>query len=726
MWLELTAGAFAVSTLACAVGWLLARRRLAAGRKDQKQLEESWQVLDEERRILELVAKGAALKEVLDALTVAIERMAPGCLCSILLLDDERRHLLLGSAPSLPDAFVKGIDGLEIGPNVGSCGSAAFGNETVIAEDIASDPHWAAVTELDWVMSFDLRACWSVPIRDSQRNVLGTFAMYHRRPTAPRPFEVHLVEAGAQLAGNAIERLRAEQRLRQNADRMALAEKAATFGIWEMDLPGDSLTISEGLALLLGLAGVPARLTEEQFNRMIHPDDRKMVRAALEQATAGGEPYQAEFRILLPDGSIRWVRSQGRVEIAESQPTRLTGALIDITRQRETLMRLERAREAAESAVKAKSAFLANMSHEIRTPMNGIIGCVTLLLDGGVTNEQKEYIETIRSCGDSLLQLVNDILDLSKIEAGKLTLEQTPFHLKTLIKEALAVVAPAARERGLALWETVDKDLPEALVGDPQRLRQVLLNLLSNAVKFTESGHIEVSVVATSQSSDTVRLEFSVRDTGIGIPADIQESVLEPFTQGDSSTTRRFGGTGLGLAICRRLVELMDGRLELQSEPGRGSTFRFTADFAVAVAASVLPRSSDDPIRTSTHRLRILLAEDNAVNQLIASRLLERMGHDVDVVADGRHAVTAVERADYDLVLMDCQMPHMDGYAATRAIRSLGRGRALPIVAMTANAMGDERQRCLDAGMDDYLAKPFSMDCLYQLLEGLPAPLARH
>jgi PAS domain S-box-containing protein len=719
MWLELTAGLLAGSTIACAAGWLRVRRHLAAFRNDQKQLEESWRVLDEERKILSLVANGAALKEVLDALTVAIERMAPGCLCSILLLDDERRHLLLGSAPSLPAPFVQAVDGLEIGPAVGSCGSAAFHNETVIVEDIATDYRWADAR--DFVMSFGLRACWSVPIRDSQRKALGTFAMYHRRPAAPRPSELHLVEAGAHLAGNAIERLGAEQRLRDNAERMALAEKAATFGIWELDLASGNMAISEGLAQLLGVAGGPARLTAEQADTIVYPDDREAVRVAFEQAIASREKYQAEFRVLLPNGSVRWVRSQGRVELADNRPTRVTGALIDITEQRETLLRLERAREAAESAVKAKSAFLANMSHEIRTPMNGIIGSVTLLVDGGVTDAQQEYVRIIQACGKSLTQLVDDILDLSKIEAGKLTLEQTPFRLDTLITDALAVVAPAAGARGLELRQTVGTNLPEALVGDPQRLRQVVLNLLSNAVKFTEHGHVEIRVAAAGVDADAVQLEFLVRDTGIGIPAAVQQSILEPFSQGDNSTTRRFGGTGLGLAICRRLVDLMGGRLEIESEPGRGSTFRFTAPFAVTAASAVSSESSQQLIRASTHPLRILLAEDNTVNQFVASRLLERMGHDVDIVTDGRQAVTAVERDDYDLVLMDCQMPNMDGYAATRAIRSLRRGRTLPIVAMTASAMAEERQRCLDAGMDDYLAKPVSVERLYQLLENLPA-----
>jgi CheY-like chemotaxis protein len=372
-----------------------------------------------------------------------------------------------------------------------------------------------------------------------------------------------------------------------------------------------------------------------------------------------------------------------------------------------------------EQAMRAKSEFLANMSHEIRTPMNGLLGMVSLLLDLGVTADQKEYVENIRSCSETLVRIVNDILDLSKIEAGKLVVEAIPFQLEIVLKEVMAVVAPLANARGLALLANFEPWLPPALTGDPQRLRQVLLNLLSNAVKFTDHGSVSLTVSASERDAASVKLEFTVGDTGIGIPAEVQEAIFEPFTQADSSTTRRYGGTGLGLPICRELVAAMKGRLEVKSEPGQGSRFRFTIAFPIAAGLAVQARELNSHIPHTCRQLRVLLAEDNPVNRKVAVRLLERMGHRVDVVGDGKQAVAAVEAAEYDVVLMDCQMPEMDGYTATETIRRLGGRTDLPIIAMTAHAMPEDRQRCLQAGMDDYLSKPISTEGLYQLLEAL-------
>jgi CheY-like chemotaxis protein len=255
------------------------------------------------------------------------------------------------------------------------------------------------------------------------------------------------------------------------------------------------------------------------------------------------------------------------------------------------------------------------------------------------------------------------------------------------------------------------------VIGDPQRLRQTLLNLLSNAVKFTEHGSVSLGVVASERSSDDVKLQFTVADTGIGIAAEVREAIFEPFTQADSSTTRRYGGTGLGLPICRGLVASMKGQLEIQSEPGRGSTFRFTIGFPIATGVDLPKETVHGHIPRSGWQLRILLAEDNPVNQRVAVKLLEKMGHRVDVADTGRQAVAAVTRTKYDIVLMDCQMPEMDGYTATRMIRRLSRASDLPIVAMTAHSTVENRQRCLEAGMDDHISKPISTDRLYQLLE---------
>jgi two-component system, sensor histidine kinase len=681
------------------------------GRKEREALEKSSHLLAEERRIMEMMGRGAALPEVLDTLTRAIESMAPECLCSVLLLDEERLHLLTGSGGSLPSEYMGAVNGLTIGPDVGACGSAAFRNETVVVEDIATDYRFAMAR--DFVISFGLRACWSVPIRDSSRQVLGTFAMYHRQPAKPRDRELQLVEAGAHLAGSAIERLRAMRSLRENDERIKLAERTASLGIWQIDLQSGTITVSEELATQLGLARSASRLSVAQLQGMIHAEDWEALSAAVKGVSEADRSFEAEVRVVMPNGSTRWLRTQGRAEFDAGQPRRLNGASVDITRMHEMVIRLEH-------AMRAKSDFLANMSHEIRTPMNGLLGSVELLLDLGITVEQKEHVDTIRNCGKSLLRIVDDILDLSKINAGKVTIESIPFGLEGLLRETMAVVAPLASARGLEFLQEFDPVLPDTLIGDPQRLRQVLLNLLSNAVKFTNHGSVTLGVAVGSLGRDTAELQFSVRDTGIGVPAAVQEAIFEPFTQADSSTTRRYGGTGLGLSICRGLIASMNGQLVITSEPGRGSTFHFTISLPIAAEPASQAPILRDQIARSNRPLRVLLAEDNSVSQKVAARLLDRMGHHVDVVGDGNHAVAAVQSAEYDVVLMDCEMPEMDGYAATRVIRSLSGGSTLPIIAMTAHAMAEDRQRCLEAGMDDYLAKPVSTEGLRRLLESIP------
>ena len=733
-----------------AAGWRRALRRLEESQSERAALEKSSRIVEEERAVLELVAKGAALQEVLDALTCGIERLAPQCFCSILLLDEEKKHLLRGSGGSLPEEYMRRVNGLAIGPDIGSCGSAAFRNETIIVGDISTDFRWAAAKSLP--LAFGLQACWSVPIRDSRGAAVGTFAMYHSKPSQPRKGDLRLVEASAQLAGNVIERIRAEQRLRENAERMELAERAASFGIWDLNYSTRRLMASAGFAALIGVPEPPKDFTIEQFREMIHPGDREFVRSTMDRLVATGDRFDLEFRVVLPDGGIRWVRAQGRLEGPGDQPRRAIGATIDITEHKQMLACLEQALESAEAAARAKSEFLANMSHEIRTPMNGIIGTACLLLDAHLSAEQREQIETIQQCGDSLMYLINDILDLSKIESGKLTLEVASFSPAALLRDALRIVAPQADARGLEVHCEVGPEVPPAVTGDPLRVRQVLLNLLSNAVKFTEHGSITAGVRAAgrgrgsvergsgekgsgekgSVEKGTVELGFWVADTGIGIPEEARERIFEPFSQADNSVTRRYGGTGLCLSISRRLVGLMNGRLELESEPGQGSTFRFFVTLPVATPAPLADvaagagKGASDSSRLSLRPLRILLAEDNRVNQQVATAVLTRMGHMVEVANDGREALEAIRRSGedahhhaYDLVLMDCQMPEMDGYEATRAIRALGPPGALPIVAMTANAYPEDRLRCLEAGMDHYIAKPVSSQQLLNLLDGL-------
>jgi signal transduction histidine kinase/ActR/RegA family two-component response regulator len=420
-------------------------------------------------------------------------------------------------------------------------------------------------------------------------------------------------------------------------------------------------------------------------------------------------------------------------EQANADLARTLGELDE--RVRERTAALAEATDRAERANRAKSEFLANMSHEIRTPMNGVIGVAELLSSTRLSATQLELSDTIRSSGQILLTIINDILDLSKIESGRLELDRAPFDLGQVVDQAIKVVAPAASSKSLPIRVETDTALPGRLVGDPVRLGQVLVNLLSNAVKFTEHGEVRLTTRIANGPKDRARqpgdsgspagpwLLIEVRDTGIGIDAERLARLFQPFEQGDASMTRRFGGTGLGLAISKRLVELMDGRLWGQSTPGAGATFVVQIPLRVAVAtqpaAATAPEAS--PPAHAAPSIRILVAEDNLVNQRVAVRMLRRLGYESDVVGDGRQAVEAASRQPYDVVLMDVQMPEVDGLEATRRLKADGR-RGPWVIAMTAHALDEDRRQCFEAGMDDYLSKPVQLADLAAALGRVPAP----
>ncbi len=390
---------------------------------------------------------------------------------------------------------------------------------------------------------------------------------------------------------------------------------------------------------------------------------------------------------------------------------------------------LRRAKEAAEESARAKAIFLATMSHELRTPMNGVLGCTQLLQDTALTDPQRQLLETMHRSAESLLVLVNDILDFSKIEAGKMSLEVADVELRSLIADVITLTSEAAKKKGLLVQVQVAPDIPAVLRGDPVRLRQILFNLVGNAVKFTERGgiHISVKTIPSNQdNSNAVVLQWTVKDTGIGITADQQTRLFGAYAQAEESTARRYGGTGLGLMICCQLVELMGGAMMVESTPGTGSSFTYFTSLLPGIQRPTSTQTVQPSIASMADRttpLRILVVDDNEINQVVACKFLQKLGYQVEVARNGREAVNSIVHATYDAVLMDCEMPEMNGYDATQEIRrqEQNTSRHLPIVALTGHASSEDEQKCRQAGMDDFVTKPLTLPTLRAKLERLLA-----
>jgi PAS domain S-box-containing protein len=547
-----------------------------------------------------------------------------------------------------------------------------------------------------------------------------------------------------------------EATLRMNEERLKQIVNASNDGIWEWDLLTGDIYYSPRWKSQLGYTDDELPNVFETFQNLVFKEDYVKSMQLIEDYNAGKIDelvYQKRFHH--KNGSTVFILSRVlNIKDANGKVTRMVGVHTDITQLRHD-------QDAAIAANKAKSEFLANMSHEIRTPLNAIVGMSDLLLDTSLNAEQQNFAITVKTASDSLLTIIDDILDFSKIEAGQLQIEKIPFELQASLNTTLRILQDKMHKQGLYLTLSLDPQLPTVVMGDPNRLKQILLNLLSNALKFTHTGGVSIKVSLLAKIDQHLNIQFQVADTGIGLSAESQAKLFTPFTQADSSTTRRYGGTGLGLSICKQLTRLMGGDIWVESQPNKGTTFTFTLYYEIPETAStggnalskaaVLPENdvnnpthntlieppntlpveiksikatSPKPQHLSlTPEANLLLAEDNAVNQLVACTTLERMGYAVTVVANGVLAVEAALSGNFDLVLMDCQMPVMDGYEAAEAIRKQEvDGQRIPIVALTAHALNGEREKCLKAGMDEYIAKPFNRQTLQHLLSAYLSP----
>jgi PAS domain S-box-containing protein len=578
-------------------------------------------------------------------------------------------------------------------------------------------------TAHDWLSRFDAHSYIAIPLHDIQQCNFGVVLALYCQVIPDSHFAEDILKLFAVQITAELERIRAMDALQIQKQRLIDAQSISHIGDWQWHWSDNRFSWSDEMYRI-------TRSNKASFipnfasilTQLVHPEDQALFKSAMQNAGSSGI-IDFRHRIILSEHQIRHVHQRGKVICDSNQQIiGIQGTMQDITDRLRIEQRLLEAKRVAEKATQVKSEFLANMSHEIRTPMNAIVGFVDLCLTENSHLKQRDYLEHVKSASHSLMTIIDDILDFSRVEAGKLHLDSMPFLLEETLSQVFSTMEQLANNKAIRLIRPDSRHQYHAVVGDPQRLRQILINLVGNAIKFTAEGQVTVDLQEVERTASAVRLQFTITDTGIGMDAEQQAKLFQPFSQGDSSITRTYGGTGLGLVISKQLIEQMGGSIRVASREGHGSIFTFDIYLGVTDIASIrknqqltragIAKLSLQPL----HGARILLVEDNEVNRIVATELLEQAKITVDCAENGQLALDKLATNTYDCVLLDVQMPVMDGYQTSRQIRKLEIANYLPVIAMTANVMGDARAKCVQSGMDDFIGKPILPDTLYATL----------